>query len=69
MIRSAQTKLGGGHERVSKIFERATKITNIMMLKAKRRKSPTLGGTVDHFVNQFQGLEIHEPKKSLGYKH
>jgi len=41
------------------------------MLKTKRRKSPTLGGTVDHFANQFQGLEIHGPKKkkSLGYKH
>jgi hypothetical protein len=33
------------------------------MLKTKRRKSPTLGGTVDHFANQFQGLEIHGPKK------
>jgi hypothetical protein len=59
----------GGHERVPKIFERATKITNIMMLKTKRRKSPTLGGTVDHFANQFQGLEMYEQKKSLGYKH
>jgi hypothetical protein len=38
MIKSAQTKLEG-HERVPKIFERATKITNIMMLKTKRRKA------------------------------
>jgi hypothetical protein len=34
-----------------------------MMLKTKRRKSPTLGGTVDHFANQFQSSEIHGPKK------
>jgi len=34
-----------------------------MMLKIKRRKSPTLGGTVDHFANQFQGPKIHEKKK------
>jgi hypothetical protein len=63
MIKSAQTKLGG-HERVSKRFERATKITIIMMLKTKRRKSPTLGGTMDHFTNQFQGPEIHGPKNN-----
>jgi hypothetical protein len=59
----------GGHERVPKRFERATKITNIMLLKTKRRKYPTMGGTVDHFANQFQSPEIHGPKKSLGYKH
>jgi hypothetical protein len=40
-----------------------------MMLKTKRRKRPTLGGTMDHFANQFQGPEMYEPKKSLGYKH
>jgi len=40
-----------------------------MMLKIKRRKGPTLGGTVDHFTNQFQGPEMYEQKKSLGYKH
>jgi hypothetical protein len=68
MIKSAQTKLGG-HERVLKIFKCATKITNIMMLKTKRRKDPTFGGTMDHFANQFQGLEMYEPKKSLEYKH
>jgi hypothetical protein len=34
-----------------------------MMLKTKRRKSPTLEGTVDHFANQFQGPEIHGQKK------
>jgi hypothetical protein len=50
MIKSAQTKLGG-HERIPKRFEHATKIINIMMLKTKRRKSPTLGGTMDHFAN------------------
>jgi hypothetical protein len=36
-----------------------------MMLKTKRRKSPTLEGTVDHFANQFQGPEIHGPKKKV----
>jgi hypothetical protein len=66
MIKSAQTKLGGGHERVPKIFECATKITNIMMLKTKIRKNPTLRGTVDHFANQFQGPEIHGPKNKFG---
>jgi hypothetical protein len=39
------------------------------MLKTKRRKILTLGGTMDHFANQFQGPEMYEQKKSLGYKH
>jgi hypothetical protein len=62
MIKSAQTKLGGMKEK----FERAIKITNIMMLKTKRRKSPTLEGIIDHFANQFQGPEIHGLKKTFG---
>jgi len=33
------------------------------MLKIKSKKSPTLGGTMTHFANQFQGLEIHEKEK------
>jgi hypothetical protein len=37
-----------------------------MMLKTKKRKSPILGGTVDHFANQFQGPEIYGPKKEFG---
>jgi hypothetical protein len=48
-----------------KRFEHAIKITNIMMLKTKRRKAQHWGGTMDHFANQFQGPEIHEKKKSL----
>jgi len=37
--------------------------------KTKRKSpSPTLGGTIDHFTNQFQGPEMYE-QKSLGYKH
>jgi len=60
-------KQSWGHERVPKLFERATKITNIMMLKTKRRKSPTLRGIVDHFANQFQGPKIHgQKKKEIG---
>jgi hypothetical protein len=43
MIKKCPNK-AGGHERVPKIFERAIKITNIMMLKTKRRKNPTLEG-------------------------
>jgi hypothetical protein len=32
--------------------------------KTKRKNpSPTLGGTVDHFTNQFQGPEMYEQKK------
>ena len=54
-----------GHERVPKRFEHATKITNIMMLKTKRRKGPTLGGIEDHFANQFQGPEIHEERERV----
>ena len=39
------------------------------MKKTKRKSpNPTLGGTVDHFTNQFQGPEMYE-QKSLGYKH
>jgi len=31
--------------------------------KTKRKSpSPTLGGTVDHFTNQFQGPEMYEQK-------
>jgi len=69
IIKSARPNKAGGHEGVPKRFERATKINNIMMLKTKRRKNLTLGGTVDHFENQFHGPEINRPKKSLGYKH
>jgi len=37
--------------------------------KTKRKSpNPTLGGTVDHFTNQFQGPEMYEQKR-LGYKH
>jgi hypothetical protein len=39
------------------------------MKKTKRKSlSPTLGGTVDNFTNQFQGPEMYEQKRS-GYKH
>jgi hypothetical protein len=46
-------KQSWGHERVPKIFEHATKITNIMMLKTKRRKSPTLRG---HYGPFFKSI-------------
>jgi len=59
----------GGMKEFQKDLSMPKKITNIMMLKTKRRKSQTLGGTIDHFANPFQGLEMHGPKKSLGYKH
>jgi len=36
-----------------------------MKLKTKRRKNPTLGGTMDHFANQFQDQEIHEPRQKV----
>jgi hypothetical protein len=34
-------------------------------MKKTKRKSPssTLGATMDHFANQFQGPEIHGKKK------
>jgi hypothetical protein len=58
----------------SKILSKNKKRANAMMLKIKWRKqkmrkspSPTLGGTVDHFTNQFQGPEMYEQKR-LGYK-
>jgi len=34
----------------------------------RKSPSPTMGGTVNHFTNQFQGPEMYE-QKSLGYKH
>jgi hypothetical protein len=37
-----------------------------MMFKTKRRKTPTLGGTVDHFANEFQGPKIYGKKKEFG---
>jgi len=38
---------------------------NQMKKTKTKRKSPsqTLGGTVDHFINQFQGPEMYEQKK------
>jgi hypothetical protein len=70
-IKGARTKLGGMKKNPNdpKILSIKKSKANAMMLKIKRRKGPTLGGTVDHFTNQFQGPEMYEQKKSLGYKH
>jgi hypothetical protein len=57
--------LGHKKSKKIKIFELSIKITDTMMLKIKRSKSPTLGGTVDHFANQFQGPKRKEKKRGF----